>query len=72
MYKDKITFLKKKWLKNNIFMIIVTVIIVAVIYVIAMIFHNLYLVLFNIVFSFAAYFYYRNKMMIYVEENLYK
>ena len=53
-------------------MIIVTVIIVAVIYIIAMIFHNLYLVLFNIVFSFAAYFYYRNKMMIYVEENLYK
>ena len=47
MDKDKITFLKKKWLKNNIFMIIVTVIIVAVIYVIAMIFHNLYLVLFN-------------------------
>ena len=72
MDKDKITFLKKKWLKNNIFMIIVTVIIVAVIYVIAMIFHNLYLVLFNIVLSFAAYFYYRNKMMIYVEENLYK
>ena len=67
MDKDKITFLKKKWLKNNIFMIIVTVIIVAVIYVIAMIFHNLYLVLFNIVFSFAAYFYYRNNMMIYVE-----
>ena len=72
MDKDKITFLKKQWLKNNIFAIIVTVIIVAVIYVIAMIFHNLYLVLFNIVFSFAAYFYYRNKMMIYVEENLYK
>ena len=45
MDKDKITFLKKKWLKNNIFMIIVTVIIVAVIYVIAMIFHNLYLII---------------------------
>ena len=72
MDKDKITFLKKQWLKNNIFAIIVTVIIVAVIYIVALIFHNLYIVLFKIVFSFAAYFYYRNKMMIYVEENLYK
>ncbi len=70
--KDSIAKLKRKWIKKNFFKVFLTAIVVLVIYFIAMAFKNIFIVIINIVLSFIAFFYFRNKMAAYIEKNLYE
>ncbi len=63
--------LKKKWLKNNIIIISTIMLAFLAIYIIAKMFNNYIVIGLNTILIFLAYFYIRNKMMIFVENEIY-
>lgn len=63
--------LKKKWLKNNIIIISIVMLAFLAIYIIAKMFNNYIVISLNTIIIFLAYFYIRNKMMIFVENEIY-
>lgn len=63
--------LKRKWLGAYRYMIYTVVIILAVLFICAVIFHSLLLVITGIVAGFAFYFWGRNKLLSYIESELY-
>lgn len=63
--------LKKKWLKNNIIIISIVMLAFLAIYIIAKMINNYIVISINTILIFLAYFYIRNKMMIFVENEVY-
>lgn len=71
MDKKKHKQLKTKWLKHNIWSILCSVVIVTTLFICSLIYHKFILVLIAIVLEFALIIYFRNKMQMYIEDQIY-
>lgn len=63
--------LKRKWLKDNTLALCIITLIILAIYVVAKILNSIFLVAFNTILAFSVYLYMRNKMMSFIEKEMY-
>lgn len=63
--------LKRKWFDAHRHVICAVIIIIITVFICAVIFHSLFLVITGIVTGFAFYFWGRNKLLSYIESELY-
>lgn len=63
--------LKRKWLKDNTLALCIITLIILTIYVVAKILNIIFLVAFNTILAFSVYLYMRNKMMSFIEKEMY-
>ncbi|SHH70905.1 hypothetical protein SAMN02745196_01138 [Clostridium collagenovorans DSM 3089] len=63
--------LKRKWLKDNTLALCIITLIILVIYVVTKILNSIFLVAFNTILAFSVYLYMRNKMMSFIEKEMY-
>lgn len=68
---DFIKTLKKKWLKKNSAILCMIICGVLSLYIIAKIIDSLLMIGFNTILSFCIYLYMRNKLMIFIEKEIY-
>lgn len=68
---EKKSFYKKKWLKEHIALLVILVLVFVTSTVLPVVFGNLYLIGNSVFIAIIGYGYIRNRMMAYVEKNIY-